>query len=213
MTTFLKCFKKCGCCGETNHILVVGSTNAFGSCDLDMRPPGMQRGAMFSCMQICDHCGYAAWDLEEEIQPSDELKKILSEKIDADDMVKVFERAARIAALKGSEKKNVDDLYLIAAWAADDRKDAATAAAMRKKILSGISPEDDVSPEMLLRLVDIARRAGESETARALLKRLDECELAPLLKSIATFQSELLDNDDTACYTVANVCHCVKRNQ
>ena len=123
MTTLLKSFKKCGCCGATSHILVVGSTNAFGSCDLDMRPPEMQRHAMFHCMQFCDHCGYAAWDMEEKIRPSDELKKILSEKIGARDMVKVFERAARIAELKGEKKAEVDYLYLIAAWAADDKKE------------------------------------------------------------------------------------------
>ena len=205
MTTLFRSFKKCGCCGKTSHILVIGSTNAFGSCDLDMRPPEMERHAMFRFMQFCVHCGYAAWDLEEKIRPSDELKKILSEKIDADDLVKVFERAARIATLKGGKKADVDYMYLIAAWAADDKDDVETATAMRKKILSGISPEDDASPEASLQLVDIARRAGEKETARALLKRLDECKIDPLLKRIAAFQSKLLDNDDTACYTVDDV--------
>lgn len=205
MTTLFRSFKKCGCCGETNHIVELVSTNAFGSSDLDMRPPEMRRSAMFGCMQFCEHCGYAAWVLEEKIRPSDELKKILSEKIDARDRVKVFERAAKIAELKGCEKTKVGNLYLIAAWAADDRKDAATAAAMRKKILAGISPADEPSPEMLLRLVDVARRAGEKETARAFLKRLEGCKLSPISKSVAAFQEKLLDNDDTACHRVADI--------
>ena len=203
MTTLLKSIKTCGCCGKKTMILEVGSTNAFGSCDLDMRPPEMQRSAIFHCLQSCEHCGYAAWDLEEKMPPSDELKALLSAKIGTRDQL--FERAAKIAELKGKAKADVRHLYLIAAWAADDRQDAATATALRKKILTYVSPEEEIPPEDLLQLIDIARRAGEKETAETLLKRFDRCEHEPLLESIAEFQKKLLDAGDTACYTVKQV--------
>ena len=204
MTTLFRSMKTCGCCGKKTMILEVGSTNAFGSCDLDMRPPEMQRSAIFRCLQSCEHCGYAAWDLEEKMPPSDELKALLSAKIGTRDQL--FERAAKIAELKGKAKADVRYLYLVAAWAADDRKDAATATALRKKILALVSPKEKIPPEWLLQLTDIARRAGEKETATALLNRLEQCEIEPLLKSIAEFQKKLLAADDTSCYTVEQVC-------
>lgn len=233
MTMFLRRLKKCGCCGEETPVSDFCSTNTSGSCDLDARPAEMQRSAIFRGMQFCRNCGYAAWDLEEKIRPSKALRKILSEKIDARDMVELFERAAGIAALKGGKKEAIEYLHLIAAWAADDKKDVATAVSLRKKILSGVSPDDAAAPARLLRLIDVARRAGEKDAALALLKRLDECEIAPpsqseeivyldgkpltmrvvkedeidpsLVKRIAAFQRKLLENDDTACYTLDDV--------
>ena len=124
MTTLFESRKKCGCCGKTVMILQIGSTNAFGSCDLDMRPPEMERSAMLHFMQFCSHCGYAAWDLREKIPPSDALRAILAEKISGDDKAALYERAARIAELKGAPPKEIGDLYLTAAWAADDMDDA-----------------------------------------------------------------------------------------
>ena len=204
MTTLHNSSKKCGCCGKQTDVLAVGSTNAFGSCDLDLRPPEMERSAMFHFMQFCEHCGYAARDLEEPIPMSNELKAILSEKISSHDKIKVFERAAEIAVLKGDKKENVDYLYLTAAWAADDLGDDA-AALLRRKILANHQGEEKLSPENLLQLIDVARRCGERETAAKLLQRFDECKTEPLLKRIAAFQKKLIQNGDTACYTVEDV--------
>ena len=205
MTTLFHSSKKCGCCGKQINVLEVGSTNAFGSCDLDMRPPEMKRSAMFHFMQFCEHCGYAALDIEEQMPMSDELKEILCEKISSGDTIKVFERAAKIAALKGNTKEKIDYLYLIAAWAADDQNDNATATLLRKKILANHLQEEELSPEELLQLIDVARRCGEKKAAAQFLKQLDRCETEPLLKRIAAFQKKLIQNGDTACYTVENV--------
>ena len=203
MTTIFRSTKTCGCCGKENQVLVIGSTFTVGSSDLDMRPPEGQRSAMYRAMQFCRRCGYTAWDLEEEMPPSEALKEILSEKIGT--YHGLFERAARIAELKGKEKAEVRRLYLAAAWAADDRKYAAEATALRKKTLARVSPEEELTPENLLQLVDVARRAGEKETAAALLERFAKCKAKPLLKRVARFQKKLLDADDTACYTFDDV--------
>ena len=205
MTTLFNSSKKCGCCGKRTNVLSVGSTNAFGSCDLDLRPPEMKRSAMFHFMQFCEHCGYAAWDLEEPIPMSNELKAILSEKISSHDKIKVFERAAKIAVLRGDKIENIDSLYLIAAWAADDQNDDAVAALLRKKILENHPQEEELPPEKLLQLIDVARRCGEKNAATQILERFDRCETEPLLKRIAAFQKKLIQNGDTACYTVDKV--------
>ena len=62
------------------------------------------------------------------------------------------------------------------------------------------------TPERLLQLIDIARRAGESETATEILEKFNKCEVEePLLKKIALFQGILLKNNDTSCYRVEDV--------
>ena len=218
MTTMFRSLKKCGCCGKNVRIITVGSTNSFGPADLDMRPPEMMRSAMFAFLQFCPECGYTAWDLEEKIKQTDELKKILAEPINARNYVLLFDRAARIAALAGGDKDEVNQLYLRAAWAADDQADAPVAVAMRKKVLANtdlkaydvLGPEDykdagNFGPtrvEKLLQLVDVARRAGEREIADRLLGKIDGDKLERLPKKIAAFQKKLLADGDTACYTV-----------
>ena len=66
MTTWYHQDVKCHHCGRKSQHNVLGSTNAFGSPDLDLRPPEMQRLTMEGWLQLCPHCGYCAPDLSEE---------------------------------------------------------------------------------------------------------------------------------------------------
>ena len=43
MTSFTEIIEKCGICGTFTKHMVMLSTNSFGSPDLDLRPPGMER--------------------------------------------------------------------------------------------------------------------------------------------------------------------------
>lgn len=206
MTTFFTSKKKCGCCGKNVRVMELGSTNSFGSPDLDLRPPEMRRSAILRSIQYCNNCGYAAWNLKERIPQTDKLNDILFESIDDSDNAQIFERAAKIAHLNGSDEEEVVFLYLCAAWCADDKRDTPQSVLMRKKILEICNWSAVVNPERLLQLIDIARRAGEFETASKLLEQFSKCELEnPLLKKIAEFQKSLLDADDVSCYTVEEV--------
>ena len=205
MTTMFEAEKKCGCCGKTVSVTQIGSTNAFGSSDLDARPPEMQRSAMFYFIERCENCGYVAWNLEETIPQSEALQRILSEPIDFSDYVQIFERGASIAELKGCTKDEVNWLHLNAAWSADDEQDLRMAVEIRKKILNNTNLDAISRPEDLLRLLDIARRAKEWEYAGQVLERLNKFELSPLLKKIAAFQQKLLNKHDTNCYKVEDV--------
>ena len=206
MTTFFNSLKQCGCCGKKVSVRELGSTNSFGSPDLDLRPPEMQRSAMLRRIQCCEHCGYVAWDLEESVRQTAELKKVLSESIDNYDDAQIFERAAKIAQLNGSDEEDVTFLYLCSAWCADDEKSTEQSVLMRKKILEICDLSAVTDPERLLQLIDIARRAGEFETACKLLEQFNKGEAEePLLEDIARFQEKLLKDNDTSCYTVEEV--------
>lgn len=63
MTTFIEAIVTCACCGTATRRSLLGSTNAFGSPDLDTRPPPMQRDTLHTWVQHCGHCGYCAPDL------------------------------------------------------------------------------------------------------------------------------------------------------
>ena len=56
---------RCGNCGATSEHTVLMRTNAFGSPDIDLRPPAMQRWIMDTCLQFCPACEYCAPDLSQ----------------------------------------------------------------------------------------------------------------------------------------------------
>ena len=47
----------CAVCGRVSMQGVIMSTNAFGSPDLDLRPPPMERFTIDHWVQECPHCG------------------------------------------------------------------------------------------------------------------------------------------------------------
>ena len=57
MTTMFRATHKCAVCGEMETYYEIGSTNSFGSPDLDLRPPQMQRGTMGEWIQK-ERCGF-----------------------------------------------------------------------------------------------------------------------------------------------------------
>lgn len=60
MTTLYHEKKRCAVCGAQHEYTSIGSTNAFGSPDLDTRPPEMQRSTIFAWVQRCPKCGFCA---------------------------------------------------------------------------------------------------------------------------------------------------------
>jgi len=68
MTTLYEHKVRCSVCGREAQYSGIGSTNAFGSPDLDTRPPEGERSTMFAWVQKCPNCGYCASDLS-KVQP------------------------------------------------------------------------------------------------------------------------------------------------
>lgn len=65
MTTLYPENLKCAVCGAVAEYTQVCSTNAFGSPDLDTRPPEMRRSTMFAWVRRCPECGYCASDISQ----------------------------------------------------------------------------------------------------------------------------------------------------
>jgi hypothetical protein len=63
MTTVYTMTKTCYVCKHTNEFEEISSTSAFGSSDLDNRPPDMGPDALEFCIQKCPSCGYCAPDI------------------------------------------------------------------------------------------------------------------------------------------------------
>ena len=60
MTTMFRQKYKCAVCGTEKEFYGIASTNSFGSPDLDLRPPEMQRSTMGQWIQQCPKCGYVS---------------------------------------------------------------------------------------------------------------------------------------------------------
>ena len=55
----------CRVCKKKSEQIILTSTNSFGSPDLDLRPPEMQRSTMCFWVQRCPSCGYVASSIDD----------------------------------------------------------------------------------------------------------------------------------------------------
>ncbi len=65
MTTLEDTEVTCAICAKKSKHTTVGSTNAFGAPDLDLRPPEMERSTMEFWLQECPSCGYVSYEIDE----------------------------------------------------------------------------------------------------------------------------------------------------
>lgn len=126
MTTIFQQSVTCGHCGTENEVIELGSTNSFGSMDLDMRPPPMERDTLAQQIHRCQGCGYCAPDLEEPVGAdgllgSDDYRALLADKS--------YPELARMFIAYGFLAESSGDLggaawaYRSAAWVSDDQAD------------------------------------------------------------------------------------------
>ncbi len=211
MSMFSRKLFTCAVCGEKSEHGVVISTNAFGSSDLDLRPPEMERSTMYCWVRSCPHCGYTNDTIEEPTRISPGFLK-REEYLSCDGIPFQSELAARfyrqymITASDG-DKTRAFYALLHAAWACDDCKDASGAAACRRLSLPFLDEliRGDAQNADALRLMkaDIMRRAG-------LFAELRE-EFASVrfshgrLERILEFQLERARQEDSGCYKVSDV--------
>lgn len=201
----------CTMCGQISEQLVLGSTNTFGSPDLDLRPPEMRRSTMRTWVMECPGCGYVYGDISQavEIAPG----WLQSEEYRGHDgLAPQSEQAGRFiraALIKQHVGRPMDAMhqYHSAAWASDDAGDTACAIACRKRALVIIEEElkpDGGQEEQNLRLMaaDMMRRAGMFD------EMIAACESMRVegeaLEKIVAFQLERARQLDSGCYTVSD---------
>lgn len=204
---------KCAVCGHESEQDVIGSTNAFGSPDLDLRPPEMERSTMPYWVQRCPECGYCNSSIAEKTSVDNEYLsskeyKALFAKIPEDSLAASFIRQARIAE-KDKDHSAVMLAYLHAAWDCDDAKNTQGANQCRLLALKALDAnfkdivksfdEDTIT----CLKTDLLRRAGKFEEAQAAAeKRLPKAKQS-IIKQILTFQIEKSKAKDAKVYRVS----------
>ena len=163
MTTLFDSSFVCSVCGETSEFQVIGSTNAFGPNDLDMRPPEMQRSTMPYWVQECPKCGYVADSIDEEFKLdrsflTSESYATCDGRRFANKLAERFYRAYLIAKAL-DDKELAFHRLMSAVWSCDDAKDVKNARECRVVAADLAGELGDLRDYAVIR-ADILRRAG-----------------------------------------------------
>ncbi len=209
MSYLTRMTRTCALCGKQSQFTVALSTNAFGSMDLDTRPPEMARSVLPFEIQQCPHCNYANPDIEENplgICPSD-LSASAYVRLAKNRSINSTARSYLLAGYLYEQKqkyRQAGGMYLKAAWSFDDMRNDSGAISARKKAVENIEKwlqeTDEVNLEVMT--VDLYRRIGDFEKADRTIGRLMKRELPELLASILNFERKLIGEKDTRCHRV-----------
>jgi hypothetical protein len=210
MTTFFRKDVECANCSKSSTQQVLGSTNALGSSDLDLRPPEMQRSTMSAWLQLCPHCGYVAPDLS---RPIGDMAMVSREEYQGTLKDPRFPELARrflAHALLSvtTEPVNAAHARLRAAWVCDDSRQADLAVQCRRlaaECFTALKPFEDSEQGITQGavLVDVLRRAGEFDAAVAECDALLACRQATgILRQVLEYQRRLAADHDATAHRV-----------
>ena len=199
---------RCAVCGAHTKQTTLISTNTFGSPDLDLRPPEMERSTMLYWVQKCPHCGYASERVDDvpkihaPFLKTAEYKKCLG-LIFKSRLAKTFFRQYLIQVVERDAQKAFYAV-LHAAWACDDAEDEENAVLCRKYALAEMDHllEKEDNETLWVQRADLLRRAGLFETV--IEEYEDRVFSDDTLNRVCLFQVNRSYAQDTACYTVAD---------
>lgn len=205
MTTFYRETAICPICGSIVSYSAIGSTNAFGSMDLDTRPPEMERSTISHWLIECPECGYVAPNMREkpaidrDFLESD-IYKTCDGMVFESNLAEGFYKRCLISLRSGELEHGMFDM-LHAAWACDDAGDpnAAKLRSYLVEIADALISEDD-REELRIMRADFLRRSGEFDKV---IEDYGNAKFSnDLLNTIARFQVKLAGDKDSRCYTV-----------
>ncbi len=205
--------KKCAICGEINNYIELRSTNAFGSPDLDTRPPEMRRSTIYLWAQTCQNCGYVSHDISKKIPKSEEVihSNIYKEQLDSSN----FPKLANSFLCYSMILENIEEYTeagwacLHAAWVCDDSGYSEAAKVSRKKAFilfmrakeKGEKIAEQLGADEAI-IVDLLRRAGEFEKALKFAEEGLKNKPEKIIETTLNFQIKLINKRDTSCYTI-----------
>ncbi len=216
MTTIFQRSVSCAHCGAKNEVVELGSTNSFGSMDLDMRPPPMERDTLAQQIHRCEECGYCAPDLEQRVGQdglvgSHEYRAILSEE-SYPGLASMFIAYAFLAESSGDLAASAWG-HRNAAWVCDDQEKTFANASLkcRNEVLrflkamhlNGQSFTNDRVTDSILEL-DLLRRSCQFDETLVHATALSNTDLPDVLGAISAFQQRLAEAGDSSCYTVSD---------
>ncbi len=210
MTTYHPEAVVCGACGRAFTHEGLSSTNAFGSPDLDMRPPEMARSTLRSQVQCCPSCGFCAVhvnDFDErfrEVMAGENYQQQLKAS-DYPELASAFICAGRLSESIGQHRQ-AGWAFLKAAWVLDDHRLDGLARRWRSCAADqfmGVLGNGEVLCEQAgaseAILVDCLRRGGRAAKALEVIRYAERGECDPIVRQILTYQRTLIENGDTAC--------------
>jgi hypothetical protein len=216
MTIFYRDTIKCQNCGKTSDHERVCSTNAFGSADLDTRPPEMARSTIHAQVQRCPHCNYCAADISETTP----------------DPSGCVQSEAYQNQLKSTEYPNLANAFLCsalvlqsigryapagwasikAAWACDDAKNDAAAKRCRSQAVECIRKALSTGQQFVEQpgaedavLVDLLRRSEQFEEAGRQAELGISKSPEGIIPQVLEFQRTLIAKQDLGCYRIDQV--------
>ena len=204
MTTFITITVRCPVCGNTWESPVLTSTNAFGSMDLDTRPPEMQRSTMCYWLHECPECGYVASDMKKAAVDKNFLKTGKYVTCDGysfeNSMAKAFYRHHLIKLETGEIMSAITSL-LHTIWVCDDAGDENTIT-LREKLaeMTEARLKNYCDPELNIMRADALRRSYQFD--RLIREYEGKKFYNKLVDQIVSIQIKLAKKKATGCYTV-----------
>lgn len=213
MTTMFDEEVECSICGEKSTHMGIGSTNAFGSADLDTRPPEMKRSTIYHWIQRCPSCGYCSQNLSE---CSEKTKEIVTSK-EYQNIIKsgeMPETAACFLALSYEKEKQQEYSAsawgaIHAAWICDDvqnfkssikcRKQAVALIEKAKKNGQKIADQPGASEAIT---IDLMRRSGMYQEALELSAAMKSEDIDEIIMQVIQYEEELIAKNDNAAHTI-----------
>lgn len=211
MTTYNQKKSKCAICGTVTEFMVLGSTNSFGSPDLDLRPPGMERETMGVWVHECPYCGYVSHDVEQLSEVTlDWLESWEYTTCDGinfqSELARRFYKYYKINMYEGKiEAAAFSALH--AAWACDDNaRDKENAIICRKCAIplfdKMIKAGHENRETFMVLTADLLRRSGDFEK---LINNYSSMRFEEdILRKVIIFELKKASVGDDACYRVAD---------
>jgi len=214
MTTIYNERITCCLCGKESEYRGIGSTNAFGSPDLDTRPPQMQRSTMFAWVQRCPYCSYCSSDIAKasektkSVIESGEYQSQLKDKA-FPDLANSFLCEAMIAE-KEERFSEAAWAMIHAVWTCDDAGYEESAGKCRIKAVGlmkkGIAKGECFAEQDGLDIAimaDLLRRSGQFGEASVLIEKNQSRITEDIIKNILIFQKKLISQSDIKCHTIS----------
>jgi len=215
VTTIFEQKVTCAICGNEQTVTELGSTSAFGSMDLDTRPPDLQRSTIGMWVHECKTCGFVSGELGES-RPTD-AGTVATSAYRAALATRDHHHSANRFVCRSMLDEAVGDLVsagwrrLHAAWVCDDQQDVEAARLLRSEAVTlferaraagAVAMKSVVGGDELL-LADLSRRSSEFERGVQYCEAgLRHGELTPFVSELLRFERQFCEARDTACHTV-----------
>jgi hypothetical protein len=221
MTTLEQIPVECGLCRTPSQQHTIGSTSRFGSPDLDLRPPELERSTLAWWSARCPECGFVSGsDLalpdgatEDAVRAAVESDAYRIASADPE-----LPQIARDALCRAVVADTIGDrpaavrFVMWAAWACDDRDASPAAARLRLEAVERIRRlhadgervfEEDAELADRIVICDLLRRAGRHRDGLEEASRAFGVDAPDDLVRILHFQAELAWRGDESAHSLA----------